>query len=97
MRLFLRQGLGQRLYRFRMAYRIHEFPGRLQPQAVPLLLMTSNAEQNDRSAAWVTGGDQTSKVRKAGSALDHELQRAGRTYRLDESNMDHSSHIRKDE
>jgi hypothetical protein len=48
--------------------------------------MEIECEANDERAAKFRS-DQTSKVRKAGSALDHELGRAGRTRLLGPLNM----------
>ena len=87
--LLLRRGLREHLYRLRIENRVHSVLERLRRRAVPLLLIVDEVEcrAKRRIHCVVPRSDQTSKVRKAGSALNHELQRAGRTYRLDRYNM----------
>ena len=83
--LLVRRGLREHLYRLRRGNRVHSVLERLRRRAVPLLLIVDEVDcrAKRRIRRVVPRSDQASKVRKAGSALNHELQRAGRTYRLD--------------
>ena len=89
--LLLRRGLREHLYRLCIGNCVHSVLERLRRRAVPLLLIVDEVEcrAKRRIHRVVPRSDQASKVRKAGSALNHELQRAGRTYRLDWYNMNY--------
>lgn len=80
------RGLEGCLNRLFLRDRFHDVLGRSRHRAEPNLFIVDEAERSAkrRMHRVVPRGDQTSKMRKAGSALNLELQRAGRTCRLDE-------------
>ena len=89
--LLLRRRPGEHLYGLGGGNCVHSVLERLRRRAVPLSLIVDEVEcgAKRRIHCEVPRSDQTSKARKAGSALNHELQRAGRTYRLDWYNMNY--------
>ena len=92
--------LGQRLrrclYGLCIGYGLHKVLKRLRPWAVRLMFVDDIECGAKRCLGCVVPrSDQASKVRKAGSALNHELQRAGRTCRLDLLNINEGLELYK--